>query len=414
LYVTQITVTNSPSAAHHQASIFRSLAPSKVQVVIDLSKLRNKDLRPSVKVVSTAELSFLEIQRQLWAELAQTEKDSYVRFCELSVLQLKAGMRSGRSDCFLVALLTFSQFFLETGDPVQASHYIVLAEHAMSTEPSLLVEGWAAFCRGDLLCSTGEFIEAESFLESSEESWFEGGLYSLWQRAIVKLAHSYSVLGSLAKATDFLAACELKATSVGATGALLKIFELQVFNAAERGKIKRADESIAKIKGVLASNTEVRVVDWYVRANGDARGGILARSPSFAHSIPPLPSPPPPSSPPSTPPQVPGSSHVLGPRRGPLRGGGAGRGDREADAPSAREVQGLELLRPALLGSGVLLQARHEEQGERPRPQGGTQADRQTALHLQKARGARDNTQRCEVRLCYLQRLPGCRARQQR
>ena len=102
-------------------------------------------------------MAFLELQRRLWAELSDSEKDevSDSRFLALTLKQLDAGVQCGSSECYLVGLLAVARFFIATGKEHQAHRFMLLAERYMPEEPTLLEEGWADFCRGELLCRYG-------------------------------------------------------------------------------------------------------------------------------------------------------------------------------------------------------------------------------------------------------------------
>jgi tetratricopeptide (TPR) repeat protein len=119
----------------------------------------------------------------------------------------------------------------------------------MPEEPTLLVEGWLQFGRGELQCSAGEFGEAIDHLEAAAEAWFEDGRFDLWVLATRNLALAQCTLGDLLRAQELLVACEQRAASVSATSAARAALELQMFVAAELGDVKGAEDAYKHLGG---------------------------------------------------------------------------------------------------------------------------------------------------------------------
>jgi hypothetical protein len=208
-----------------------------------------------VKVATPSEQAFLELQRRMWAEISDESKGEIgdSELFELTLQQLDAGTACGNSESFLVSLTAMARYFVACGDLSSANHYLATCERFLPEEPTLLVEGWLQFGRGELQCSAGEFEESLEFLEAAADGWFEGGHYDLWVLAVKNLALAKCMLGNLLKARELLNTCEERAKSVSAISTIETIFEIQVFVDAELGDLREMEAAAKKLREMSLS-----------------------------------------------------------------------------------------------------------------------------------------------------------------
>jgi hypothetical protein len=191
-----------------------TLIPYSIRSRAKLSRLKKNQVNPAMTLIGHAEKAYEELQSSMWLELSMANKAlvsdaryvrerergaSFVgsafhmqtnpllilrsfysrRYFDLVTKQLDAGVRSGKTDSFFIALACMSRAFATTGDLKQANRFQVMSEQYLPSQPSPLVEGWADFTRGDVLCGSGEFGEGKSYLAGAADLWFEGGHFRL-------------------------------------------------------------------------------------------------------------------------------------------------------------------------------------------------------------------------------------------
>ena len=215
-----------------------------------MAKLKKRMIHPSAKILTSPQRSYMELQCRMWLELVEAHKPSAPpkRYAGLVLQLIRTATASGKTNSFVLALLTLSRYFVAEGDHDQANRIAVMAESHMPDEPTLLIEGWASFCRGETMCSQGAFEEAAVFLREAEDDWFEDGEFFLWVMALQHFIQSLLCRGELAEARAHLSECETKAGNSRAYDSLRAIYELQVFVAAEMGEIKDADKAVKKLE----------------------------------------------------------------------------------------------------------------------------------------------------------------------
>jgi hypothetical protein len=226
----------------HAEVLFREsknrLIPDRLRYSMTLQGLRR--LRPSKKIVSSAERGFHELQAKMWSEVLEASKNSVskTQYKSYLVRQLRASTKSGKTDSFIIALLSMSRYFVQENRNSEANHFVILAEQFFPSEPSLLLEGWASFCRGEMLCSEGNFDEGQSFYRSAAEEWMEGEHVELWMLALKHYTLSMCMTGDFFDASAFLKDCAEDAINVRSERAKTIILQLNVFVSAEMGHVK--------------------------------------------------------------------------------------------------------------------------------------------------------------------------------
>ena len=213
-----------------------------------------------MKVATPSEQAFLELQRRMWAEISDESKGeiSDSKLFELTLQQLDAGTACGNSETFLVSLTAMARYFIACGDLDSANRYLATCERFLPEEPTLLVEGWLQFGRGELQCSAGEFEESLEFLEAAADGWFEGGHYDLWVLAVKNLALAKCMLGDLLKAREGLTTCEERAKSVSAIAITEKVLEIHIFVHAELGDLREIEDTAEKLREMSLAKTTAR------------------------------------------------------------------------------------------------------------------------------------------------------------
>jgi predicted ATPase len=229
-----------------EAPIVFACLPGSQKVRIQIANLRRSVPKPSSEFLSSGLKHFFELQSSMWAKLAEKGKGavSRVEYASRVFRQLEAGVKSGKTDTFVIALLAVSRYFVSVGEISQAHKYQEAAAENMPEDESLLLEGWEKFCSGEMRCCCGEFEEGADDLFQAAEAWLENGQYALWNMAVKQYTHAQCLLGNLTDAANFLETCRASTLHAVSEDILADNYFLQTVVAVEMGEnqvVKRAD-----------------------------------------------------------------------------------------------------------------------------------------------------------------------------